>query len=60
MARYTQQHLKILQVPIAELAINTIGCLPITSNGNRWDLTEICLHTSYVFAALMKEKSSEM
>ena len=44
---------------MAGLAIDTIGHLPITSTGNRWALTSICLHTSYVFVILMKEKSVE-
>ena len=59
MAWYPQQHLVIPQSPMAVLAIDTIGCLPIPSNGNRWSLTAICLHTSYMFAILMKEKSAE-
>ena len=33
--------------------------LPITSKCNRLDLTAICLHTSYIFAVPMKEKSAE-
>ena len=41
------------------LAVDTIGHLPITSQGNRWALTTICLHTSYVFAVPMKEKCAE-
>ena len=41
------------------LAIDTVGHLPITSKGSRWALTAICLHISYVFAVLMKEKSAE-
>ena len=35
--------------------MDTIGNLPITSKSNRWALTAICLHTSYVFTVLMKE-----
>ena len=59
MARYPQQHSDIPKIPMAMLAIGTISHLPITSKGNRWTLTEICLHTSYVFAVTMKEKSAE-
>ena len=44
---------------MAVLAIDTIGHLPITSKGNSWALTAICLYTSYVFAILIKEKSAE-
>ena len=44
---------------MAVLAKDTIGDLPITSKGNRWALTAICLHMSYVFAILIKEKSAE-
>ena len=59
MARYPQQHLEILQILIAVLAMDTTGHLPITSKGNRWALTATCLHMSYMFALLMKEISAE-
>ena len=59
MARYPQQHLEVPQIPMAVLAMDTIGCLPIPSKGNRWALTAICLYTSYVLAVSMKEKSVE-
>ena len=59
MARYPQQHLEILPLQIVVLAIDTIGHLPVTSEGNRWALTASFLHTSYVFTILMKEKSAE-
>ena len=39
--------------------MDTIGLLPITSKGNRWGLTAICLHTSYEFEVPMKGKSVE-
>ena len=55
MARYPKQHLEVLEVPMAVLAIDTIGHLPITSNGNRWALTGICLHTPCFFAVPMKK-----
>ena len=58
-ARYSQWHLEILQVPMAVLAMHTIGYLPITTNINRWALTAICLHMSCVFAVPMKGKSAE-
>ena len=44
---------------MAVLAIDTIGHLPITSKGNILTLTVISLHTSYVFAILIKVKSAE-
>ena len=44
---------------MAMLAIDTIGDLPIISKCTRWALTAICLHTSYVFAIVMKEISAE-
>ena len=44
---------------MAVLAIDIIGCLPITSKGNRWALTAICIHTFYMFAIPVKEKSAE-
>ena len=59
MAKYPQQHLEILQVPMAILAMNTIGHLPVTSRGHQWALTIICMHISHVFAITMKEKPAE-
>ena len=59
MARYPQQHLEIPQIPMAVLAMDTIGCLPIISKSNRWALTAICPHISHMFAVPMKEKSAE-
>ena len=44
---------------MAVLAIDTIGHLPAMSKGNRWFMTPIYLHTSYVFAVPMKEKSAK-
>ena len=44
---------------MALLAIDIIGHLSITSKGIRWALSEICLHTSFVFTIPMKEKSAE-
>ena len=54
-ARYPQKHIEIPQIPMAVLAIDTKGHLPVTSKGNRWALTIICLHCSYVFMIPMKE-----
>ena len=59
MVSYPQQHLEVLKISMAVLAIDTIDPLPITSKGNRWGLTAICLPMSYVFSALMKKKSAE-
>ena len=39
--------------------MDSIGCLPITSQGNWWALTAISMHISYVFSISMKEKSGE-
>ena len=44
---------------MAVLAIDTTGHLPITYKGNRWALKAICLHTSYMYVILLKEKSAE-
>ena len=41
------------------LVIDTIDHLSGMSKGNRWALTAVCLHTLYVFAVPMKEKSAE-
>ena len=59
MASYPQQHLEVLKIPRKVVALDTIGHLPITSRGNRWALTAICLNMSYMFAVTMKEKSAE-
>ena len=59
MARNLQQHLKVPQMLMAELAMDTIGCLPITSKGNRLALMAISLYTSNVFTVVMKRKSAE-
>ena len=59
MARYPQQHLEISQLSMQVLSIDTIGHLPIMSKGNRWALTAICLHMSYVFTILIKEISAK-
>ena len=40
-------------------AINTIGHLPATSRGHQWALIAIFIHTSYVFAILIKDMSAE-
>ena len=59
MAKYPQKHLHASEIQMTGLAIDTIGCLPVMSKGNRWALTTISLHTSYVFKVSMKEKSPE-
>ena len=59
MTRYPKQHYEIPQILMAVLATDTIGHLPITSKGNRWVVTTICLDTSYMITVLMKEKSAE-
>ena len=41
-------HLEIPQVPVAVLAMNSIGHLPVTSRGHWWTFTVICMHTSCV------------
>ena len=53
------KHLEIPQIPMAVLAIDTIGHLLVTSKGNRWALTAICLHTSYMFAIPVKKKTAK-
>ena len=59
ISRYLQQHLEVLKLLMAVLAVDTIGHVPISSKGNRWALTAICPNTSYVFTVSMKEKSAE-
>ena len=36
MARYPNQHLEVLKISMAVLAMDTIGHIPITSKGNQW------------------------
>ena len=59
MAKYPQQHLQIPQVPVAVLAMDTIGHLPVTSRGHCMAKSAICMETSYVLTIPMKEKSAE-
>ena len=54
-----KKHIKIPQIPMVVLAVDTIDHLLFMSKGNRWALIAICLHTSYVFAVPIKEKSTE-
>ena len=44
---------------MAVLAMDAMGNLPVMSRGHRRVFTAICMHMSYVFAILMKEKSVE-
>ena len=55
----TKKHLKIPQIPMAVLAIDSKSHLPVMSKGNRWALTAICLYTLYFFTMWMNEKSAE-
>ena len=52
-------HLKILHIPFAGCAVNTIGLLPTMSKGNKYVLTFICLLTSYLIAVLLKSITAE-
>ena len=58
MVNYPQKHLETPQIPMAVLAIDTIGHLPVTVKGNKWALTATFPQTWYVFAVQMKEKSA--
>ena len=49
-------HLEIPQVPFAGCAVDTIGMLPMTSKGNKYTLTFMCLLTSYLIAVPLKSK----
>ena len=51
--------MEIPKVPLACIAIDTIGKLPTTSSGNRYTLTCIDLLTSYIIAVPMPDKKSE-
>ena len=60
MARYSQHHLEVTNLPMAVLVMDTIGFLPITSKGIRWALTPIHLQMSWVLAVLMEESLLKM
>ena len=50
-------HLKTPQVPFAGCAVDTIRLLPMTSKGNKYALTFICLLTSYLIVVPFKSKN---
>ena len=52
-------HLKIPQVPFAGCAVDTIGLLPTTLKGNKYELTFMCLLVSYLIAVPLKSKTAE-
>ena len=59
MTKYAHLHLEIAKMPMAVLAMDTIGKLHVTSKGYHYTWTAICLHMSFVFAIPLKEKSSQ-
>ena len=58
-SHHPQLHLKIPKVPIACIAIDTIGKLPVTTSGKRYALTCIDLLTSSVIAVPRLDKTAE-
>ena len=50
-------YLEIPKVPFTGCAMDCIGPLPATSNGNRHALTFICLLTSYLITVPLKSKT---
>ena len=52
-------HLEIRQVPFASYAMDSIVQLPTTSKGNRFNLTFICLLTSYLITVPLKTKTAD-
>ena len=52
-------HLQIPQVLFASCAMDSIGQLSITSKGNRFTLTFICLLTSYLITVPLKTKTAD-
>ena len=59
MTKYAHLHLEIPQFPMAILAMDTIGRLPVISKGHHYALTAICVHMSFIFAIPLKEKSAQ-
>ena len=52
-------HLELPKVPLACIAIDTIGKLQTTSSGNRYALTCINLLTSYIVAMPIPDKTAD-
>ena len=52
-------HLNIPQVPFAGCAVDTIGLIPMTSKGNKYALTFMCLLTPYLIAVPLKSNTTE-
>ena len=52
-------HLEIPLVPFAACAVDSFGQLPITTKGNRYALTFICLLTSYLITVPLKMKTAD-
>ena len=59
MTQYAHLYLEIPLIPMAILAMDTIGGLAVTSKGHCYALTAICLHTPVIFAISLKEKSTQ-
>ena len=55
---HPQLHLEIPSIPLACIAINTIGKLSTTKSGNKYALTCIDLLTLYVIAVPMLDKTA--
>ena len=56
---YTHLHLQITKIPLAILAMDIIGRLPVASKGHHYTISAICLHTSFIFVIPLKERSGQ-
>ena len=50
MTKNPQKHLEIPQIPVAVLAMDTVGHLPVTTRGHLWAFIAVFMHMSYLFA----------
>ena len=57
--KYNKLHFKASPTPMKLILMDLIGEFhPPSSKGNRYTLTVICMHTSYVFCIPLKTKSA--
>ena len=59
MTKYVHLYFELPKMPMAILAMDTIGRLPVPLKGHHYALTAICLHMMFTFAIPLKEKSAQ-
>ena len=59
VVKYNKLHFEASPTPMKFLSMDLIGKFhPPSTKGNRYALTVICMHTSYVFCIPLKTKSN--